>query len=59
MSTKIYEKESDGVVFYLTQFYGGHKRGTMLQIGIDNYFIQVTKKEIKDIIDTIKESFDV
>jgi len=57
MSSKIFEKETDGVILSLTRFSGGTRRGLMLQVTIDEYFIQMTKNEILDMVEKIEEAF--
>lgn len=58
MSTEIYRKDFDGINFTITRFYGGHRRGTMVQICIDNYFVQINLEEALDIIEALNRVID-
>ncbi len=60
MSTKIFEyvpssHPERSITF--TRFYGGKRRGMCLQVTIDDKLAVMTKKQVKNLIDILKNDF--
>jgi len=55
-----YEPDYVPTYMHLTRFYGGEPNGSMLQLTISNPegYIQLTKQEVKDLIEILQNSFD-
>ena len=61
MSTTLYEYYNESGDILVTRFYGGAKRGVMIQITINQgygEYIQLTKEEAIKMTNKIKEAFE-
>jgi len=60
MSKEVYK----GVDFHVTNFYGGEKRGTCVQITLDNAwrdkgYLQITREELFTICQAVKDDIEI
>ena len=60
MSKEVYK----GVDFYVTNFYGGEKRGACVQITLDNAwrdkgYFQITRDELYTICQAVKDDIEI